>query len=96
MADVIILQSVKDALGITGDYQNATLTVYIDEVKAYMESAGVSRDQLDSIASAGVIARGVADLWNYGSGTGKLSDYFFQRVTQLSYRNNNSGGGADV
>lgn len=96
MADAIVLQSVKDALGITGDYQNATLTVYIDEVKAYMESAGVSRDQLDSIASAGVIARGVADLWNYGSETGKLSDYFFQRVTQLSYRTNNSGGGINV
>lgn len=83
MADT--LNKVKSALGITGNYQNETLTVYIDEVKAYMRSAGVSEEVINSNASAGVIARGVTDLWNYNGGAGKLSDYFYQRVSQLAY-----------
>ena len=83
MADT--LSKVKNALGITGEYQDGTLTVYIDEVKAYMVSAGVPESVVNSDVSAGVIARGVTDLWNYGSGAGKLSDYFYQRVSQLAY-----------
>lgn len=83
MAD--ILAKVKSALGITGEYQDATLQVYIDEVIAYMVSAGVSEDIVNSDMSAGVIARGVTDLWNYNGGAGKLSDYFYQRVSQLAY-----------
>lgn len=79
------LESVKKALGITGEYHDDTLKIYIDEVKAYMVSAGVSEAVINSTVSAGVIARGVTDLWCYGSGTGKLSDYFYQRVTQLAY-----------
>jgi len=83
MADT--LNKVKSALGITGDYQDETLTVYIDEVKAYMVSAGVPEEVIESNASAGVIARGVTDLWNYNGGAGKLSEYFYQRVSQLAY-----------
>ena len=71
------LESVKSALGITGNYQDATLKIYIDEVMAYMKDAGVSTDVLNSELSAGVIARGVTDLWNYNGGAGKLSDYFY-------------------
>lgn len=82
MAD--ILTKVKSALGITGDYQDATLNIYIGEVKAYMKDAGVPKSVINSDMSAGVIARGVTDLWNYGSNTGKLSDYFYQRVSQLA------------
>mgnify|MGYP004447352699 CR=1 FL=1 len=82
MADV--LSKVKNSLGITGDYQDATLSEYISEVKEYMLDAGVSEDVVESDVSAGVIARGVSDLWNYSSG--KLSDYFYQRVSQLSYK----------
>ena len=83
MADV--LESVKSALGITGTYQDATLQIYIDEVKAYMKDAGVATEIINSSMSAGVIARGVTDLWNYNGGAGKLSDYFYQRVSQLAY-----------
>ena len=83
MAD--ILAKVKSALGITGEYQDATLQVYIDEVIAYMVSAGVPDEVINSSLSAGVIARGVTDLWNYNGGAGKLSDYFYQRVSQLAY-----------
>ena len=88
MADV--LGKVKSALGITGDYQNETLQVYIDEVKSYMIGAGVSKSVVDSDMSAGVISRGVIDLWNYGSSGGKLSEYFYQRVIQLSLKSEDS------
>lgn len=83
---VTLLDKVKSALGITGEYQDATLNVYIDEVKAYMKDAGVPTEVIESNVSAGVIARGVTDLWNYNGGAGKLSDYFYQRVTQLCYK----------
>ena len=84
MADT--LSKVKSALGITGTYQDDTLNVYIDEVKDYMLSAGVPESVVNSDVSAGVIARGVTDLWNYSGGAGKLSDYFYQRVSQLVYK----------
>lgn len=81
-----LLEKVKTALGITGDYQNDTLTIYIDEVKAYLLDAGVSRNVVESSSSVGVIARGVSDLWNYGSGNTELSSYFMQRAIQLAYK----------
>lgn len=82
MAD--ILEKVKRSLGITGEYQDETLTEYINEVKEYLLDAGVPQTVIDSDISAGVISRGVSDLWNYG--TGKLSDYFYQRASQLCYK----------
>ncbi len=85
MTDAEILKSVKNALGITGDFQDATLTIYINEVKLFMKDAGVNIETLSSTASVGCIARGVADLWNYGGAEGKLSEYFMQRATQLAY-----------
>ena len=89
------LSKVKSALGITGEYQDETLTVYIDEVKAYMMSAGVPESVINSSVSAGVIARGVTDLWNYNGGAGKLSDYFYQRVSQLAYTTPTTEGVAE-
>lgn len=74
-----MLDDVKNALGITGDYQNTTLTQYINEVKAYLIDAGVPEAKITS----GIVSRGVADLWNYGAGDGKLSPYFMNRATQL-------------
>ena len=76
------LNDVKNALGITGDYQDATLQIYFDEVVAFLIDAGVS----DSNISSGIVARGVSDLWNYGSAGGKLSSYFLRRASQLSYK----------
>ncbi len=83
MAD--ILNEVKYALGITGTYQDNTLMTYINDIKRYLVSAGVPEFIANSSVSAGTIARGVTDIWNYGAGGGKLSEYFFQRVTQLVY-----------
>ena len=76
------LYDVKNALGITGDYQDATLQVYFDEVVAFLRDAGVA----DSNITSGIVARGVADLWNYGSAGGRLSQYFYRRAAQLSFK----------
>lgn len=84
MADA--LERVKTALGITGDYLNPTIEIYIEEVKSFMEDAGVSREVIEADMSVGIIARGVSDLWNYSQGGGKLSEYFYQRVAQLRYK----------
>lgn len=82
MADATMLTNVKSALGIEGDYQDATITEYIDEVVAFLTDAGVKSAYITS----GIVSRGVADLWNYGAADGKLSQYFMQRATQLSYK----------
>lgn len=82
MADAQMLTKVKSALGITGDYLNDTLSEYIDEVMTFLTDAGVSPGNI----TAGIVSRGVSDLWNYGAGDGKLSPYFMQRATQLSYK----------
>ena len=82
MTDAQMLTAVKSALGIEGTYQDNTLTEYINEVTSYLVGAGVNSSDI----TAGVVARGVADLWSYGSGNGKLSDYFMQRAAQLSYK----------
>ena len=78
----VTLEQIKNALGIVGNYQDATLQVYFDEAVAFLKDAGVSEANM----TAGVIARGVSDLWNYGAGNGKLSPYFMQRAAQLSYK----------
>ena len=77
-----MIDDVKNALGVTGTYQDATIQTYIDEVKAFLIDAGIPEANITS----GVVARGVSDLWNYGAGEGKLSDYFKMRATQLSYK----------
>lgn len=85
MNDAEMLTAVKYALGIEGDYQDNTLSEYIEEVIDFLTDAGVSASNI----KAGLVARGVSDLWNYGSGGGKLSEYFLQRATQLSYKGAN-------
>lgn len=92
MTEQELLTKIKIGLGITGDYQDEALSFYIEEVKQFMRSAGVPQNVVDSSESSGVIMRGVADLWNYGSGSVKLSDYFVQRVIQLSIQ---TAGGDD-
>lgn len=81
-----ILSKVKISLGITGDFQNDTLTCYINEVKEFLLDAGVKPEVVNAETSAGIIARGVADLWNYGAGNAELSPYFMQRAAQLSFK----------
>lgn len=82
-----VIDDVKSALGVTGSYQDATLTSYIDEVTAFLVDAGVPSASITS----GVIARGVADLWNYGAGEGTLSSYFMMRAAQLALKGGSNG-----
>lgn len=76
----VTLADVKTALNITGDYQDATIRVYMEEVTEFLTAAGVTPDKI----TTGIVARGVSDLWNYGGAEGKLSEYFIQRAAQLS------------
>ena len=79
----VTLNDVKNALGITGNYQDATLQIYFDEVVAFLTDSGVTGANI----TAGIVARGVSDLWNYGEAGGKLREYFMQRAAQLAYKN---------
>ena len=60
-----MLEQVKTLLGITGNYQDDTINEYIIEVKGFLADAGVPEQYI----CAGVVARGVSDLWNYGAVT---------------------------
>ena len=86
MTDTELLSEVKKRIGVTGDYQNDVISGHIQDVKDYMIDSGVSDSVMDSNAIIGAVTRGVSDLWNYGSGNGEFSPYFFQRVTQLVYK----------
>lgn len=76
------LTAVKEALNITGEDQDAALLQWIKEVLEFIKDAGVKPENITN----GLVARGVSDLWNYGAGDGRLSEYFCWRVTQLSYK----------
>lgn len=89
---MVILDEVKTALGITGTYMDNILLQYIREVKEYMLDAGVAQGVIESTSAKGLITRGVADLWNYGQGEAKLSDYFKERIIQLTKK----FGGVDM
>lgn len=80
---MVALTDVKAALGITGEYQDDTITQYFNEVIDFVKDAGVAEKNI----TVGLVARGISDLWNYGAADGKLSEYFVQRVAQLSYKN---------
>lgn len=85
------LAKVKTALGMNGsDYQDETLSVYIDEVLEFMIDAGVQREVAESSAAVGCLAVGVNDLWNYSSGGVRFSEYFKSRVVQLSCKRVNT------
>lgn len=84
MTDTEILQRVKTALGISGEYQDDTIKIFIQDVRNYMLDAGVPESIVDSDAAIGTFVRGVADLWNYGSGSAELSPYFKERVIQMA------------
>lgn len=86
MSEVNFLSEVKTRLGITGNYQDGTISGYILDVKEFLKDSGIPNSVVESTASLGVIARGVADVWNYGSGDGKFSEMFYQRAIQLALK----------
>lgn len=81
-----MLENVKTNLGIIGNYQDNTIQGYIDEVQAFLIDAGVDSTIVNSESAIGVVTRGVADLWNYGSGGTDFSPYFIKRATQLALK----------
>lgn len=90
MTDAELLTEVKKRIGVTGEYQNDTISGHIQDVKDFMTDAGVSTKVMESNMIIGAVTRGVSDLWDYGSGNGEFSPYFFQRVTQLAYKGGDS------
>ena len=92
MTDAEILTKVKSGLMITGNLFDDVLKLHITDVKSYMKNAGVPERVVDAEESVGAILRGVADLWNNGSGDVKFSPFFYDRVSQLAL----FGGGEDV
>lgn len=83
MNELEILSKVKKAMGISGDYQDDLLEIYISSVKDFMKNAGVSDSAINDAKSVAVITRGVIDLWGYSSGKGKFSTLFIEMVQQL-------------
>ena len=73
-----MLNDVKKGLGIQGDYQDDTLKVYISTVCDFLLKAGVPQNKI----TAGIVSRGVSDIWSYGSGDGKFSSAFMMLATQ--------------
>lgn len=86
MTEAELLTSVKNALGITGDYQNETVKLHMYEVLSFLSDSGVPDAIIKSEEIVGVVVRGVSDLWNFGNSGGKLSEYFIQRAIQLKYK----------
>ena len=78
-----MLEEVKQRLSITGHDLDPTINGMIDDVVAFCLSAGVKYSQLVKPDVIGLVARGVADLWNYGAGDGKFSQVFHMRLNQL-------------
>jgi hypothetical protein len=91
VAETSALEAVKQAMNITSDYQDAALSQFVTEVKAFLLDAGVSADVVESEAAHGLITCGVIDLFNYNSGEARFSSYFIQRAIQLVY----TGSGID-
>lgn len=78
-----MLEQVKKLLGITGKYQDETISGWIDEIKQLMIDGGIPSSIINDVKSAGVIAKGIDDLYFQKT---DLSNYFWQRATQLAYK----------
>lgn len=86
MAEFSMLEHVKASLGITDEFHDATLNAYIEDVRGYLQDAGIPEAVTNSRACGGVVARGVSDLWNYDGGGTSLSPYFRERAAQLALK----------
>ena len=84
ITDTELLIKVKKILSMTGTYNDDAISLLITDVKYYLQDAGVHEVAVNSHAAIGVITRGVADLWDLGSGTVNLSPFFKERAAQLA------------
>lgn len=74
------IEKIKLSLGVTGNYMDAVLAEYAEEVEGFLISAGVPPAKITN----GIVAQGVKDLWKPDGATTMLSDYFIQRAKQLT------------
>ena len=82
IADVDLLAQVKNGINLNGnDYQDDTITVWINEVKQDLLYAGVSAEVLGSTLAVGCITRGVDDRWL--SHLPDYSDFFNKGAERL-------------
>ena len=82
-----MLEHVKNSLGQAGnDYIDPVFQPLIEEVREYLDGAGIPFSETDARPFGGIVARGVADLWNYGAGAAALSPYFHERAAQLALK----------
>ena len=86
MSEFNLLEEVKKNIGLGGnDYHDQTIQSYIDEVKQYLLDGGCKPKVVNSPYSAGLIARGVLDLWT-PTGAADFSPYFKSRAIQLALK----------
>lgn len=76
-----IFIEIRKAIG-AGEAQDDALAVWVATVQSYLVGAGVPVSK----QNAGIIARGVEDIWNYGAGNGQFSPLFMQMASQLALR----------
>lgn len=81
-----MLEKVKRSLGITGNFQDKIIQGWIDEIKQLMIDGGISPSIVNDERSAGVIAKGIDDIYFQKN---DLSSYFWQRAIQLTYKDGN-------
>lgn len=82
ITDAELLEKVKSGINLNGnDYQNETISVWINEVKQDLLFAGVSADVLSSTLAVGCITRGVDDRWL--SHLPDYSDFFHKGAERL-------------
>ncbi len=74
-----LLERVKTALNITGDYHDGRIGALVEEVKDYMAKAGVPAAVLETETVVGTIALGVDSIMENGA----LSQYVISRIIQL-------------
>lgn len=90
------LEKVKTALGISGDYQDAKIKGFIDDIIFELIDAGVKKEVAESAAAVGCITCGVTDLLNYTPGGVKHSEYFNRRMVALSLKKSNKSPSAET
>ena len=73
MEVIDMLEQVKKLLGITGKFQDETINGWIDEIKQLMIDGGISPSIVNDVKSAGVIAKGIDDVYFQKT---NLSNYF--------------------
>jgi len=81
-----MLKEVKQALKITGKYDDTSIKQHINEVKRFMKDGGVAESVIKDPENIGVISRGVADLLTLGSGVASFSKHFIDSVVQLALK----------